>query len=168
MRNIPRLVLTLVLVLLTACERVVDLNLPEAPRRLVVEARLERLISAGASQQGITLSTSADYFNGELPPPASGAVVRVTDDLNRVNEFVETITPGFYQTLIPMLIGRGRTYTLTIDFEGQHYTARDSTRAVPAVNSLYFKLPQAGRYSGKRAKFLLVGAVRERCATNRT
>lgn len=143
-----RFFLLLALMLLTACERVVELNLPEAPRRLVVAARLERFISSGASLQGLTLSTTADYFTGELPPPATGAVVRVTDDQNRVNVFVETITPGFYQTLTPMLISRGRTYTLTIDFEGQHYVAHDSTRQVPAINSLYFDTPAAGRYAG--------------------
>lgn len=143
-----RLVLLLSLILLTSCERVVDLNLPEAPRRLVVQARLERLISTGASIQAITLSTTADYFDGEFPPPASGAVVRVTDDLNRVTVFVEAGTRGLYQSLTPMLIGRGRTYTLSIDFEGQSYVAKDSTRQVPAVNSLYFDTPQGGRYSG--------------------
>ncbi|MEP6833870.1 MAG: DUF4249 domain-containing protein [Gemmatimonas sp.] len=143
-----RFIVLLALLMLASCERVVDLNLPEAPRRLVVAARLERILTSGASIQAVTLSTTADYFNGEFPPPAAGAIVRVTDDLNRVVTFVETGTRGFYQSLTPMLIGRGRTYTLTIDFEGQSYVATDSTRNVPAVNSLYFNTPQGGRYSG--------------------
>lgn len=141
-------VFVLMLLPLAACERVVDLNLPEARPRLVVEGRLERALDFTAQTQRIKLSTTADYFSGTYPPAATGALVRVTDDLNRMTLFAEATTPGTYVAPSTFLVARGRTYTLTVDFEGQHYTGRDSTRQVARINSLYFDEPQAGRYSG--------------------
>ncbi|MEO7999305.1 MAG: hypothetical protein ABI852_17780, partial [Gemmatimonadaceae bacterium] len=96
---------------LAACERVVDLQIPNGPRRLVVEARLERALDFSAAAQVIKLSTTADYFSGEYPPAASGATVRVTDDLNRITTFAETGTPGLYQAPTSFAVGRTRKYT---------------------------------------------------------
>ena len=143
-----RITLLCSLILLAGCERVVDLNLPEAPRRLVVEARLERALDFVSQVQSVKLSTTADYFSGESPPPATGASVRVTDDLNRTTIFTETATAGTYRAPTTFVVLRGRTYTLSVDFEGQHYLASDSTRQVPRLINLYFDTPQAGRYSG--------------------
>lgn len=148
MRLIRIPALLLLACVFAACERVVDLNLPEAPRRLVVEARLERALDFTPQTQSIKLSTTSDYFSGEFPPPATGAAVSVTDDLNRTTVFTETATAGTYQAPATFVVGRGRTYTLSINWEGQRYVAKDSTRQVPRINSLYFDTPQAGRYSG--------------------
>lgn len=133
---------------IAGCERIVDLQIPKAPRRLVVEARLERALDFTPTAQVIRLSTTADYFSGEQPPAATGASVRVTDDLNRVTTFTETSVPGTYQAPASFTVGRTRKYTLAINFEGQQYTATDSTRQVPRIASLFFDLPNGGRYAG--------------------
>lgn len=135
-------------IFLAGCERVVDLQIPNGPRRLVVEARLERALDFTATAQVIRLSTTADYFGGDYPPAASGAIVRVTDDLNRVTTFAETGTPGLYQAPFSFTVARTRKYTLSVDFEGQHYTSTDSTRQVPRITNLVFDLPNGGRYAG--------------------
>lgn len=133
---------------LAGCERIVDLQIPQAPRRLVVEARLERALDYTPTAQVIKLSTTTDYFSGEQPPPATGAAVRVTDDLNRITTFTETSTLGTYQAPSSFTVGRTRKYTLSISFEGQQYSATDSTRQVPRITSLFFDLPNGGRYAG--------------------
>lgn len=133
---------------LPACERVVSVTVPDAPRRLVVEARLERALDFLPTAQIIKLSTTADYFSGEFPPAATGASVRVTDDLNRVTIFTETAIAGTYQAPTNFTIGRTRKYTLAINFEGQSYSATDSTRLVPRIAGLGFNLPNGGRYAG--------------------
>ena len=143
-----RIALLFSLILLAGCERVVDYNLPEAPRRLVVEARLERALDFVSQVQSITLSTTADYFGGEFPPAATGAGVQVTDDLNRITAFTETSAAGTYRAPTTFVVARGRTYTLAVDFDAQHYVASDSTRQVPRLTNVYFDTPQAGRYSG--------------------
>lgn len=140
---------TLAVFAFAACERVVNITAPAGPRRLVVEARLERGLDFSPNPQSIKLSTTADYFSGEFPPPASGATVRITDDLNRVTIFTELpATPGTYVAPATFTVGRIRKYTLAITFEGQSYTATDSTRQVPRITSLGFNLPNGGRYAG--------------------
>ncbi|MEO7358992.1 MAG: DUF4249 domain-containing protein [Gemmatimonadaceae bacterium] len=137
-------------VALSACERVVSITVPDAPRRLVVEARLERGLDFVPGAQAVQLSTTANYFSGDYPPPATGATVRVTDDLNRSTMFMETIVPGTYEAPVSFTVGRTRKYTLSIDFEGQRYTATDSTRQVPRIANLEFDLPNGGRYAGTK------------------
>ena len=136
------------LVLLAACERVVDVDVDEGPRRLVVEARLERVLGAVGSTQSIRLSTTGSYFSQSLPPAARGAVVRVTDDLGNVTPFAESSTPGTYATTA-LTVQRGRTYTLRIDWEGQRFEGAERTMAVTPIDSLYFDAPKPGRFSGE-------------------
>ncbi len=134
---------------LAACERVVDLNIPEGPRLLVVEARLERVLGAVSGNQTIKLSTTSSYFSGSVPPPAAGAVVRVTDPRGIATTFVESAVRGTYTTnALPVV--RGGIYTLNIDWEGNRYEATDTTRAVAPIDTFYFADVKPGRFSGDK------------------
>lgn len=132
---------------LSACERVVDLDLAEGPRQLVVEARLERVLGAVSGRQTIRLSTSGPYFSNAAPPAARGAVVVVTDDQGRRYPFSEIATSGVYEAR-DLVVERGAQYTLTIDYDGQRFEASERAMAVPPIDSLYFDKPQPGRFSG--------------------
>lgn len=142
-----RTVLPCLALALTACERVVDVDLDEGPRRLVVEARLERILGNVNGQQSIRLSTTGPYFSNAAPPAARGAVVVVTDDQGRRYPFVESSTPGVYRTS-DLIIERGRRYALAIDFQSERFEATERTVAVPPIDSLYFDKPRPGRFSG--------------------
>lgn len=133
--------------LLAGCERVIDLDVSQGPRKLIVEARLERILGTVSGAQAIRLSTTSDYFGDETSPPARGAIVQVTDNLNNPSTFTESATPGTYTT-DALNVVRGRTYTLHITFEGQQYEATESTRPVAPISRLYFDTPSPGRYSG--------------------
>jgi hypothetical protein len=137
--------LPLVLVL-AACERVVDLDVPEGTRRLVVEARLERVIGRVNGNQSITLSTTAPYFSDAPPPPATGATVRVTDDAGEAVTFAET-APGRYTTN-QLTVRIGAQYRLTIIYEGQTYESTETAQSVAPIDSLYLESPRPGRFSG--------------------
>ncbi|MCC6316080.1 MAG: DUF4249 domain-containing protein [Gemmatimonadaceae bacterium] len=142
-----RLLLALVPAL-TACERVVDVDVDEGPRRLVVEARLERILGNVTGQQAIRLSTTGSYFSGTLPPAATGATVRVTDDRGQTTTFSESNVPGTYQTSA-LVVTRDRMYTLRINWEGQRYEGVERTMTVSVIDSLYFAAPKPGRFSGE-------------------
>ena len=144
MRSI-RACLPLVLVL-AACERVVGLDVPEGPRRLVIEARLERVIVRVNGNQSITLTTTAPYFGDAPPPPATGATVRVADDAGAVVTFVES-APGRYTTN-QLIVRIGAEYLLTITFEGQNYESTEVAQTVAPIDSLYLESPKPGRFSG--------------------
>ena len=143
----PRLArrLTLVsLVALAGCERVVTMEVAEGPRRLVVEARVERVRGAITGAQRVRLTTTGPYFSAGSPPPATGAVVRVTDQLGTVTAFVEQSSePGVYRTA--SLVGVvGRRYTLTIDWNGDRYESTERLAAVPPIELFYFDKPLSG------------------------
>lgn len=140
-----RLCLSLIMAL-AACERVVDLDLSEGTRRLVIEARLERVIGRVNGNQSITLTTTAPYFSDAAPPPATGAIVRVTDEAGVAVTFVET-APGRYTT-DQLIIRIGSTYRLTITYEGQSYESTETAQSVAPIDSLYLESPKPGRFSG--------------------
>lgn len=141
--------LIVALPLLAGCERVVDVDVVEGPRRLVVEARLERVLDNVSGTQSIRLSTTGSYFSNALPPAARGAAVRVTDNLGNASTFAESsTTPGTYVTGA-LTIERGRTYTLRIDWEGQRFEGKEQTMTVTPIDSLYFDVPKPGRFSGE-------------------
>ena len=138
----------LLLPLATACERVVEVDVDEGPRRLVVEARLERILGSVDGRQAIHLSTTGSYFANTLPPAARGATVRVTDNLGNAYAFTESGTPGTYVSAA-LVVERGRTYTLRIDWEGQRYEGVEQTMTVSPIDSIYFEAPKPGRFSGE-------------------
>lgn len=135
-----RLVAPLLAVALGACERVVSVDAPAGPVRLVVQARLERVLGRASSTQTVRLTTTTSYFDRGAPPSARGATVRVTDETGAVTAFVES-SPGVYTTnaLVPVT---GRAYTLAIDWNGQHYESTERVLAVPPIDTLYFAPPE--------------------------
>lgn len=163
-RSIRRLSSFAALLTLAACERVVDLNIPEGPRRLVIEARLERVREDVSGTQVIKLSTTGNYFSNTATAPARGAVVRVTDDRGFTHTFAESGIPGTYVTY-GLVVFTERSYNLAIDWEGSRYEATDTGRAVAPIDSFYFDNAKPGRYSGVkgvRATISLVDRPQEK------
>ncbi len=134
-------------VLLTACERVVDIDLNEGPKRLVVEARLEYVLERPTANQHITLSRTGAYFDASAPPAVRSADVLVTDDAGGTYRLVEGATPGRYETNNLMVVA-GRRYTLRINAEGNRYESTERAVTVAPVDSLTFERPRPGRFSG--------------------
>lgn len=127
-----------------ACTRVVDLDLVESRRQLVVEARLE----SGTFVQQIRLSTTDEFSRAGPPPAATGAIVVVADEAGGSYPFTEQpARPGSYTAAgIPLAVGR--RYTLTIDYQGARYRAEQVMVDVAPIDSLYFKFEKAGIAQG--------------------
>ncbi|HEX4934609.1 MAG TPA: DUF4249 domain-containing protein [Gemmatimonadaceae bacterium] len=142
-RRARRLALALVplfatLSLLTACERVVDVDLATGDRLLVVEGRLEKVQGEAAVAQRIRLTTTDAYFSNSAPPAATGATVRVTDDAGATLRFTPSpAEPGTYVSP-PFAAQVGRRYTLHVTWEGDQYQGSDVLHAVSSIDSLYF------------------------------
>lgn len=140
-------VLLLAPLVLTACERVVSVDVPEGPKRLVVEARLERVLGAVNGTQVITLTTTGPYFAEASPEPARGATVRVIDDSGQETRFPESTNAGVYVTG-QLVIEPWRRYVLRIDYQGEQYEAEEVAQPVAPIQTLYLDKPQPGRFSG--------------------
>lgn len=132
---------------LTACERVVDVDVAEGPVRLVVEARLERVLGNVKGVQEIRLSTTAPYFSNAAPPAARGATVTVSDQDGRIWTFDESLTPGTYLNA-NLVVTAGTRYTLDIRWQGARYRGTETGMPVPPIDSIYLDKPMPGRFSG--------------------
>ena len=120
----------------TACERIVDVEIPAPEPTLVVEGRIELVKEAPSGTQTIRLRTTDAFFSNRLPPPAVGAAVTVTDGAGGVYPFMET-EPGHYVTH-DLHARIGETYMLSIDYEGDLYAASASLLPVAPIDTLYF------------------------------
>jgi hypothetical protein len=129
-----KIITLLFIVLFSACEEVVDIDLDTAPPKLVIDAPLKWKKGTTGNQQTITLTTTADFYATEVPP-ATGATVFVTNGTNVRFDFIETPGTGIYMcsNFIPEI---GQTYILTVIYQGQTYTATEQLKAVPQIDSV--------------------------------
>ena len=119
-----------------ACERIVEVEIPEPEPMLVVEGRIELVKEAPGGTQTIRLRTTDAFFSNRATPPATGAIVTVTDGVGRVHAFAEA-EPGHYVTH-DLHARIGETYTLSIEYGGDRYAASASLLQVAPIDSLYF------------------------------
>lgn len=119
-------------VIFTGCEEAVDIDTDTAPPKLVVDASIAWQKGTAGNEQMIKLTTTANYENTN-PPRVSGATVSVKNSANTVFNFTETPNTGEYvcTDFVPEV---GETYTLTILYNGQTYTATESLKTTPPID----------------------------------
>lgn len=134
MKNIKYIFSIFLFTLLASCEEVVEVDLDTAPPKLVVDASINWVKGTQGNNQTIKLSTTTGYYQ-EVIPAVSGAVVFVTNSDGVVFDFIETPGTGEYSCtdFVPVI---GETYTLTIEHEGQTFTAVETLYAVPEITSI--------------------------------
>jgi hypothetical protein len=127
---------------LSGCEDVIDLETETGPPQLVVDG----WITNQPGPQSIQLSWSGAYFDNNKPKPVTGAEVTVTDNLGTVYTFEDMADDGNYVwgTTKDTLGHIGRTYTLKIQNQTDVFTAVNQIKRVPNVDSIVYqkeKLP---------------------------
>ena len=116
----------------TSCEDVIEIDVPNSPPRLVIDASINWFNGTSGNNQEIKLTLTAPYFDEEIPP-ASGAIVTITNTDNIVFSFAENSTTGIYRNtnFLPEL---NSDYTLTIIYEGDTYTATETLKEVTPID----------------------------------
>ncbi|MES2419559.1 MAG: DUF4249 domain-containing protein [Bacteroidota bacterium] len=106
---------------LTSCEDVIDVDLDTAAPRLVIDASIDWERNTIGNEQKIKLSTTTGYYSNEFPT-VSGATITVSNSTGNIFNFIEMSIAGEYicTDFIPAI---GETYTLTINLNGEIYTA---------------------------------------------
>lgn len=134
MKNIKYILLILTVFFFSACEEVVDVDLNTAPPRLVVDASINWVKGTDGSQQTIKLTMTGSYYENTVPT-VSGATVFVTNSANTVFDFIETPGTGEYvcTNFVPVI---GETYNLTVQHDGQTYTATETLYAAPEISNV--------------------------------
>ncbi len=119
----------------SACTEPIDLDLnTDENIRLVVDAQL----TTEAKAHLVYLTTTRDFFTPGQPIPAIDAVVTL-DDGNSTENLVE-LEPGSYFTAEDFAGEVGKTYTLTIAYEGVTYTAVSEILPVASLDEVRAEL----------------------------
>ena len=136
MKNLLRISMIIIALFMLSCQEIIDVDLDQGERRLVVEGRVALFQDRDTAVQEIRLSTTADYFSNTSAPAASNAQVTITDNTAGLSFILEEAEPGLYRTddLSPRI---GNEYELTIMFDGNTYRARETLIVVPPIDSIY-------------------------------
>ncbi|WP_298515257.1 DUF4249 domain-containing protein [uncultured Kordia sp.] len=125
---------TLLVILITfiSCDDKIDVDVPEAAPRLVIEASLDWEKGTTGNNQTIKLSTSTPYFETTLNTSVIGATVSVRNNNSNVVYNFTDQNDGNYtiDNFVPVF---NNSYTLTVLHEGETYTATETLMAVSPI-----------------------------------
>ncbi|MCP2027301.1 hypothetical protein L1276_002458 [Flavobacterium sp. HSC-32F16] len=129
----------------TSCEDVVDVDLDNAPPKLVIEAAINWEKGTTGKQQFIKLTTTTGYFENVIPT-VSNAVIYITNSQNEKFNFNEIQKTGRYvcNDFIPEI---DETYKLTIISNGTAYTASETLKSVAPITRI--EQNNQGGFTGK-------------------
>ncbi|MFM8834577.1 MAG: DUF4249 domain-containing protein [Cytophagales bacterium] len=122
-------------IMLAGCEQVIDLNIPSTTSRLVIEGGVFSHADGQPHVQLIKLSKSVAFFD-KNSQPVTNATVSVTD--GTTNYVFQHTANGVYQSL-PFAPAMGKTYSLTLFYQGATYTASEVMIAPVPIINMYFE-----------------------------
>ena len=145
MKIIKYIALIIVTIFFQSCEEVIDVDLNTAAPRLVIDAAINWQKGTTGAEQKIILSTTTDFYSNVIPK-VSGATVSIKSSENLNYTFSEIPNTGEYKctTFKPIL---GETYTLTVIYKGETYTATETMQSVTPIETIMQK--NNGGFSGK-------------------
>ena len=119
-----------------SCVDVIDVEVPTAPPRLVVEASLDWKNGTLGNHQNIKLSLSTPYFSSTTNFAVSGAKVKVTNNNDKTETVFLDQGDGNYSTTAfkPYL---NQSYTLEIVYKNEIYLATETLTPVTNITSIY-------------------------------
>src|SRR6201996_9654460 len=112
--------LLLLALIITSCQKVIQLDLGNESGKLVIEANFTDVVST----QSVKLSRNVPFTSTNTYPPVTGAKVTMDNHHGRIVTFNEG--PAGYYSVFPLGGTLGRTYTLSVVVDGKTYKA-DST-----------------------------------------
>lgn len=143
MNYFHKIALLLLLLITAGCEEVVEIDLEESEPRLVIEASLVWNQERSISPLYIKLTTTAPYFDDEVPA-ATGALVSISDPLGDTY-FFEEIEPGLYRHEgFPPL--PDNPYELEIIYQDEVFTGTETFVSTPKIE--YIEQNNDGGFSG--------------------
>lgn len=117
--------------MLSACEKVIQVDLESSEPQTVIEA----VLVEGEPEFEITLSKSSDYFNPEAPVPITGATAQLLDDQGNSWALQDQGNGTYTATVVAEA---GRTYTLEVEAAGETHVAQSEMRAVVPLVDVEF------------------------------
>lgn len=128
-----------VLFIVSSCEKVIELDLDNAPPKVVIEAELLEGTNAFVTK----VSKTGSYFEGQ-PETISNATVTLNDgttDVALINN-----NDGTY-SLPSYTASENVTYTLKVDLEGTTYTAESTMPTITNLDTLGFDFQEPSAFT---------------------
>lgn len=124
--------------ILSSCEKVVQVEVPEGETLLVIDAWVNDL----PGKQTVRLTTTAPVFDGSPTPSANGAIVSL-EDLNngKTYSFLENNGTGNYEftpAITDTMCVEGHTYKLNVSWKGNSYYATSVVNRTTTVDTVGF------------------------------
>ena len=129
MKFYSKIYIVLLMLVVLACEEVIEVDLQTVPARLTIEASIDWEKGTMGNEQTIKLSESTPYFNITTNTGVNGASVTVINN-NNLEEFTFTdLGNGNYTTsdFVPIL---NQAYTLEVLYNGERYVATETLMSV--------------------------------------
>jgi len=134
-----RRIIPCLLLILSSCQKVVTLNLDNAPPRLVIEGN----VTDGSGPDTVKIMRSVNFYADDGYPAVSGANVTISENTGTRDVLTE-LSPGIYIT--HSLAGTpGNTYTLTVTVGDTTYTAVSTMPQPVNLDSVTFTTNSAFR-----------------------
>ena len=153
---------SLILILFTSCETVVEVDLNEGEKNLVVESYLEFSRNTNKGYAHVYLSESSAFYGNTSPNPVSNAVVTI-NDIHTLVEVPDSL--GYYVSQDSIPVGPSEfelKISATIDGKEGEWSATDAYTEIPNIDSIYYVYEPASppfQDEGFYAKIMLVDPV---------
>lgn len=136
MKTLKELLALIIIITFASCEDIVDVEVQEGPKRLVVEASLDWEKGTMGNVQTIKLSESTPFFDTNTISAVTGANVVVTNLTNNETFDFADQGNGEYRTTTfnPVL---GQSYSLRIEYNGDIYTATETMTGVTNITDVF-------------------------------
>lgn len=112
-----------------SCQKVVDLEITDSEKKVVIEAELRE----GTHLFEVLVSQSSYYNETSVDSQLNNATVRLEDDLGQ-SIVIPLAGNGSYQAIITAAVGR--TYTLFVEIDEKTYTAQSKMPSAVSIQNL--------------------------------
>ena len=123
-------------VFFASCTDVIDVEVPVAPPRLVIEASIDWEKGTPGNQQVINLSLSTPYFDNLSEEPVRGAFIRIINNQDQSETLFSDQNDGSYATneFVPVM---NQSYTLEVVYENEIYLATETMTPVTHITQVF-------------------------------
>jgi Domain of unknown function (DUF4249) len=142
MKSIQILIISLFVLALQSCEKVINVDLKNSTPQLVIEGAIDN--SGGPAV--VTLTKTINFGANTVYPNVSGAVIKITDNAGNTYNLTETSTGTYTNNTAIGVIGR--VYTMTASVEGKTYTAVSTIPRQMPIDTLIQSTFDAGQQNG--------------------
>lgn len=129
-------------ILLSSCEKTIQLDFEQTPQRLVIEG----FVTDRADHNYVKISRTNDFYGKGKTPRVTDATVMVEDNDGNIYNFShQEDSLGYYFPTVPFAGEIGKRYKLTVVVDGMEYTGEDELVRLVPMDKLEYRVNENER-----------------------